>query len=130
MDTASERLEALDRPLECYREYRGRLVFFQAGVPSRTRVEEYRRLQEQLDERFAQINWIYGRGDWQRLIFVREHLDLPTPLALDWVARVKVVSSLHEGINLVAKEFVAAQVDGNGVLLLSQFTGAAGELAE
>jgi len=125
-----ERLQALDRFFQHHPEYRGRLVFFQAGVPSRTRVEEYRRLNEEIDSRVAALNWKYGREDWQPVIFVREHLDLRTLLALYRMARFMVVSSLHDGMNLVAKEFVAAQVDANGVLLLSGFTGAARELTE
>jgi trehalose 6-phosphate synthase len=125
-----ERIEALDWLFERYPEYRGRLVFFQAGVPSRSQVEEYRRLNEEVDARVAAINWKYGRRDWQPVIFVREHVPLSTLLALYRMAHFAVVSSLHDGMNLVAKEFVAAQVDANGVLVLSRFTGAARELVD
>jgi alpha,alpha-trehalose-phosphate synthase [UDP-forming] len=125
-----ERLEAFDRLLERYPEYRGRLVFFQAGVPSRTQVSEYQRLNEELDEKIAAINWKYGQRDWQPIIFAREHIPLPTLLAIYRLARFMIVSSLHDGMNLVAKEFVASRVDAQGVLLLSRFTGAARELSE
>jgi alpha,alpha-trehalose-phosphate synthase [UDP-forming] len=125
-----ERIDALDRLFERYPEYRGRLVFFQAGVPSRMQVAEYRKLDEELSARISAINWKYGRRDWQPVIFAREHLPLSTLLAFYRMARFAVVSSLHDGMNLVAKEFVAAQVDGNGVLILSSFTGAARELPQ
>jgi trehalose-6-phosphate synthase len=125
-----DRFEAIDRLLEVHPEYRGRLVFFQAGVPSRTHVEEYRRLNDEVDEKVATLNWKYGRNAWQPIVFVREHVPLSTLLGLYRIARFAIVSSLHDGMNLVAKEFVASQVDSNGVLLLSQFTGAARELRD
>jgi trehalose 6-phosphate synthase len=125
-----ERMDALDYFFERFPEYRGRVVFFQAGVPSRTQVAEYQRLNEELNQRINALNWKYGREGWQPVIFAREHLGLPELLALYRMARFLMVSSLHDGMNLVAKEFVAAQVDGRGVLLLSKFTGAARELTD
>ncbi|MGA8167196.1 MAG: trehalose-6-phosphate synthase [Candidatus Acidiferrales bacterium] len=125
-----ERIEALDHLLERYPEYRGRVVFIQAGVPSRTQVEEYRRLDEEVDSRVAALNWKYGRRGWKPFIFLREHVPFSTLLALYRMARFAVVSSLHDGMNLVAKEFVAAQIDAKGVLVLSPFTGAARELTD
>jgi len=125
-----ERLDAIALLLERYPQYRSRLVFFQAGVPSRTQIQEYCRLAEEVEERVRAINQKYGRGAWQPIVFAREHFDLPHLLALYRMARFALVSSLHDGMNLVAKEFVAAQSDGNGVLLLSQFTGASRELLD
>jgi trehalose-6-phosphate synthase len=120
-----ERIEAVDRFLARYPEYCGRFVFFQAGVPSRTHVEEYRRLNEELDARVQAVNEKYGTPDWRPVLFLREHLPLSELLAWYRIARFVIVSSLHDGMNLVAKEFVASRVDGEGVLLLSRFTGAA-----
>jgi len=125
-----ERLEALDRLFARHPEYRGRVVFFQVGSPSRTHIDEYRRLNEEIDERVAALNRKYARGEWRPVIFVRKHFGLPMLLALYRLAHFLVVSSLHDGMNLVAKEFVAAQVDSHGVLLLSRFTGAARELRD
>jgi len=125
-----ERLDAVDILLERYPRYQGRFVFFQAGVPSRTQVAEYRRLGDELAERIAKLNRKYRRRGWEPVIFVREHVPLATLLGLYRMARFLLVSSLHDGMNLVAKEFVAAQTEANGVLILSQFTGAARELAE
>ncbi len=120
-----ERIEAVDRFLDRYPEYRGRFVFFQAGVPSRTHVEAYRRLNELLDETVERVNAKYSTEHWRPIIFVREHLPLSELLAWYRLARFAMVTSLHDGMNLVAKEFVASRVDGQGVLLLSRFTGVA-----
>jgi alpha,alpha-trehalose-phosphate synthase [UDP-forming] len=125
-----ERIEALDRMLEEHPHYRGRVTFIQAAVPSRTHVKEYRRLNREVSVRVEALNRKYGRKDWQPLIFLREHEPFSTLLALYRMAHFAVVSSLHDGMNLVAKEFVAAQVDANGVLVLSPFTGAARELKD
>jgi trehalose 6-phosphate synthase len=125
-----ERIEALDELFERYPEYRDRLVFIQAGVPTRSQVDAYRRLDEEVNSRAAALNWKYGHRDWQPLIFLRGHQTLATLLALYRMARFALVSSLHDGMNLVAKEFVAAQVDASGVLVLSPFTGAARELQQ
>jgi trehalose 6-phosphate synthase len=123
-----ERFEAIDLLLERYPQYHGRFVFFQAGVPSRMQIDDYRRLNDEVAERIAAINWKYGRADWQPVVYVREHVSLETLLGLYRAARFMIVSSLHDGMNLVAKEFVASQVESDGVLLLSSFTGAAREL--
>lgn len=125
-----ERLDALDLFFARYPQYQGRVVFIQAGVPSRTHLEEYRRLDEEVERRVEALNCKYGRSDWQPVIFLREHVDLSTLLAFYRMGRFMIVSSLHDGMNLVAKEFVASQVDCNGVLLLSRFTGAARELTD
>ncbi|HVB33446.1 MAG TPA: trehalose-6-phosphate synthase [Patescibacteria group bacterium] len=120
-----ERIEAVDRFLDRFPEYRGRFVFFQAGVPSRIHVREYQRLNEELDAIVRRVNQKHGTADWCPVIFLREHLPLSELLAWYRMARFAIVSSLHDGMNLVAKEFVASRVDGEGVLLLSRFTGAA-----
>jgi trehalose 6-phosphate synthase len=120
-----ERINAVDRFLELHPEFLERFVFFQAGAPSRTRVEEYRRLNHELDERVRALNEKYGTARWRPVIFLRQHVPLSELLAWYRMARFALVSSLHDGMNLVAKEFVASRVDGGGVLLLSQFTGAA-----
>jgi trehalose 6-phosphate synthase len=122
-----ERIEGVNRFLERYPEYRGRFVFFQAGVPSRTHVSEYRRLNEEVDDAVRRVNQKYGTADWCPVIFRREHLPLSELLAWYRMARFAIVSSLHDGMNLVAKEFVAARADHGGVLLLSRFTGVARE---
>lgn len=125
-----ERIDALGRFLERNPAYHGRLVFLQAGAPSRMEVDEYARLNEELDARICAINQKYGTPRWRPVIFLRQQLPLADLLAWYRMARFGIVSSLHDGMNLVAKEFVAARVDGAGVLLLSRFTGAARQLRE
>jgi trehalose 6-phosphate synthase len=125
-----ERLRALDLFFERYPQYQGRLVFVQVAVPSRTRLGEYAQLKEQVERLVENLNWKYSRGAWRPVVYIAEHIDLPQLIALYRAARFAVVSSLHDGMNLVAKEFVASQVDKSGVLLLSQFTGAARELSD
>jgi trehalose 6-phosphate synthase len=125
-----ERLDGLDLFLKRYPQYQGKLVFIQAGAPTRTHVEEYRRLNEEVERRVDALNWAYGRANWRPVIFLQEHVPLDQLVALYQISRFLIVSSLHDGMNLVAKEFVASQNDCTGVLLLSRFTGAARELKD
>ncbi len=107
-----------------------RVVFVQAGVPSRTHIDTYKTLNEQVDSLVEQMNRKYGMGHWKPVVYIREHLGPLTLMALRRMANFCVVSSLHDGMNLVAKEFVASRFDGDGVLILSPFTGAARELTD
>ena len=125
-----ERLRALDRFLDLYPEYRGDFAFVQVAVPSRVHVEEYRRLNDEIDQLVEQINWKHALGSWKPILYLPQHLGPRDLFALYRLARFCLVSSLHDGMNLVAKEFVAANVEEDGVLLLSQFTGAARELRD
>ncbi|MBI2918801.1 MAG: trehalose-6-phosphate synthase [Chloroflexi bacterium] len=125
-----ERLLAFGRFLNQNPKYRGKVVFIQAGVPSRTHIGEYKRLNDQIDDLVEELNWRYGSGRWKPVIYLRQHLSPTTLMALRRLARFAAVSSLHDGMNLVAKEFVASRFDEDGVLLLSPFTGAARELTD
>jgi alpha,alpha-trehalose-phosphate synthase [UDP-forming] len=125
-----DRLQAVDRFMEKYPTYRGRMVFIQAGVPSRIHIGAYKTLNEQIDNLVEEINWKYRAGHWKPVIYLREHLSPLTLLALRRMAKFCIVSSLHDGMNLVAKEFAASRFDEDGVLILSPFTGAARELPD
>ncbi|MBI1789620.1 MAG: trehalose-6-phosphate synthase [Acidobacteria bacterium] len=125
-----ERLRAIDRLLEQYPEYRQRLIFVQIGVPSRLGVAAYRGLDQELDALVAHINRKWGTRAWRPVVFVKHHCSEIQMMALHRLARFCFVSSLHDGMNLVAKEFVASRDDEDGVLILSQFTGAAQELGD
>jgi len=125
-----ERLQALDKFFEDYADYRGKVVFIQAGMPSRTQIESYQNINRRIDELAERINAKYGNGSWQPLIMMTRQLAPSTLAALRRLANFCVVSSLHDGMNLVAKEFISSRVDGDGVLILSQFTGAATELED
>lgn len=125
-----ERLQALDKFLEEFPDYRGKVVFIQAGMPSRTRIERYQEVNQRIDELASSLNDKYGNDYWKPVIMMTRQLSPVTLAALRRLANFCVVSSLHDGMNLVAKEFVSSRVDEDGVLILSQFTGAATELED
>ena len=109
---------------------RGRFTFVQLAAPSRSIIERYRQLDETVAQVAARINERFGKGIYRPIVLLRGHHEPPTVFRYYRAADVCYVSSLHDGMNLVAKEFVASREDEQGVLLLSQFTGAATELAE
>lgn len=125
-----ERLRAVDTLLRQAPQFRERLVLIQKSAPSRTRIAAYRILALQVGREVARLNSAYGTTSWQPVI----HLSQPLPpeglAALYRLADVCVVSSLQDGMNLVAKEFVACQVDERGVLVLSELAGAQRELTQ
>jgi alpha,alpha-trehalose-phosphate synthase [UDP-forming] len=125
-----ERLKAVDLFLGRNPRYEGRFTFVQVAEPSRTHVEEYKKLNEEIDELVEEINWRYWRSRWKPILYIKEHCTVFTLSALQRLASFCIVSSLHDGMNLVAKEFVSCRVDGDGVLILSRFTGAARELTD
>jgi trehalose 6-phosphate synthase len=125
-----ERLQAVERLLERRPELVGRFVFAQLAAPSRTRIQRYQDLNEQVETTARRINERFGRDGYRPIVLLRAHHEPPTVYRYYRAADVCYVSSLHDGMNLVAKEFVAARDDERGVLVLSQFTGAARELTE
>jgi len=125
-----DRFRAVARFFEKYPEYRGKVVFIQAGVTSRIQLGAYKKLNEEIDSLVEEINRKYGTGRWKPIIHLREHQSQLALMALRRMANFFVVSSLHDGMNLVAKEFVASRFDEDGVLILSPFTGAARELTD
>jgi trehalose 6-phosphate synthase len=125
-----ERLLAVERLLERNPEWVGRFHFLQIGAPSRTHLPAYRDLAEDVQGIAEKINWRYGTADWQPVTFLNEHYGPSDIFMLYRMAAGCVVSSLHDGMNLVAKEFVSARGDEEGVLVLSEFTGAARELTD
>jgi trehalose 6-phosphate synthase len=124
------RFKAIKRFLEKYPQYVGKVVFIQAGVMSRANIDAYQQLSEQIDDLLQEINSRFGENGWQPIIYMPTDLPHLTLLALRRLARFCVVSSLHDGMNLVAKEYVASRFDEDGVLILSPFTGAAHELSD
>jgi len=125
-----DRLRAFDRFLERYPDYLNRVVFIQTGVPSRVHVPAYRRINDEIDSLIEEVNWKYESEHWKPVIDLRGPLSPLTVMALRRLADFAIVSSLHDGMNLVAKEFVSSTVDDDKVLILSQFTGAARELTD
>jgi trehalose 6-phosphate synthase len=126
-----ERIAAIDHLLDRRADLRDRLVFVQIGVPSRSDVQAYVDISQEIEAQIAAVNTKYGRGpDDGPIRYVTKSLTLPDLVALYRLARFCIVSSLHDGMNLVAKEFVAARDDSDGVLILSELAGAAHELSE
>jgi trehalose 6-phosphate synthase len=125
-----ERLLAVERLLERVPALRGRFTFAQLAAPSRTVIERYRLLNESVDAVAARVNERFGQGAYRPIVLLRSHHEPRSVFRYYRAADVCYVSSLHDGMNLVAKEFVAARDDERGVLVLSQFTGAARELTE
>jgi trehalose 6-phosphate synthase len=124
------RLEALREFFLRYPEQRGRVVFLQVVVPTRSEVPEYRALFREVEHETSKINKEFGNAGWTPVLTVRRSVDHPRLMGLFRAADFALVSSLFDGMNLVAKEFVSAQIDRRGVLLLSETAGAAQELEE
>ena len=126
-----ERLAALERVLESDPDLRERLTFVQVGVPSRSKLESYAAIERRIDAKVAAINERFGRNANDGPVRYRKSaLKLRRLVALFKLADFCIVSSLHDGMNLVAKEFAAARDDERGVLVLSELTGAAQELKD
>lgn len=125
-----ERLRAVDELLSKYPNYRGRLLFVQIAVPSRSHVPQYRLLDEEVDRLVEEINWKWSTNAWRPIILLKQHYGQPELMALHRLSQFCIVSSLHDGMNLVAKEYVASRCDDGGMLILSQFTGTARELTD
>jgi trehalose 6-phosphate synthase len=125
-----ERILALDRMLEKYPELKGKIIFLQKGVLSRLHLPQYKELNDRVQASVEQINWKHSVDEWRPVTLVKRHMTQDEILALYRLCDVCIVSSLHDGMNLVAKEFVAARHDEDGCLVLSQFTGSARELPD
>ncbi len=125
-----ERLLAVERLLETHPEHRGIFTFIQAAAPSRSTIPEYQAISDRVEAITERINKRFGEGTYRPIILRRRHHEPPEVFRLFKAADLCYVSSLHDGMNLVAKEFVAARDDERGVLVLSSFTGASRELAE
>ncbi len=125
-----DKLRALDRFLEKYPEYQGKVVFFQLGQISRIHIPSYKQINDEINDLVNKINWKYSTETWAPVTLTRTYMSYEDILAMYRMADACMVGSLHDGMNLVAKEFVAARSDFQGALILSQFTGAARELTD
>ena len=123
-----ERLDALERMFEKYPEWRGRFAFIQIGVPSRVELREYRNVQLGVRRRAKRIDLRHPRAEGPTVHVIEANLDFRELVPYYRMADLCAVTSLHDGMNLVAKEYIAASPDLQGALVLSPFTGAAREL--
>jgi trehalose-6-phosphate synthase len=125
-----ERFTAVERLLEKYPEYIGQFTFVELGAPSRTHIKKYHDLMAELDETVDKINWRFQTKGWKPIVFLKAHHSHEQINPFYKAVDLCMVTSLHDGMNLVAKEFVASRDDTEGVLILSQFTGASRELQD
>lgn len=125
-----ERILAVDRFLEKYPQYKNKFVFIQLAAPSRTHIKRYHDLMGEIDELVEKKNWKYVDGNWKPIIYLKKHFSQDEIEPFYKLSDICIVSSLHDGMNLVAKEFIASKHDFSGSLILSRFTGAAKELTD
>jgi trehalose 6-phosphate synthase/phosphatase len=125
-----ERFQAVERLLERHAEWRERFTLLQVAAPSRSKLPAYQALQEQTVRELARINERFGTATWRPIVLVDEQQSPDQVWELYRAADLCIVNSLHDGMNLVAKEFAASRDDEGGVLILSTFAGASRELLE
>ncbi len=125
-----ERFLAIERLLEKHPSYRGKFTFIQIGAPSRTHIKRYHDLLAEVEAEAERINWKFASGKWKPILFRKGQFTHQEIDRFYRTADLCLVTSLHDGMNLVAKEFIASRNDDQGVLILSVFTGAARELRD
>jgi len=126
----AQRLRAFDLLLQRYPEWRGQVSLIMLVVPSRDQVAQYAALKEEIDELTGRINAQYRTIDWNPILYFYRSLPLEELAALFRIAEVALVTPMRDGMNLVAKEYVASRLDQRGVLILSERAGAARELSD
>ena len=125
-----ERLKAIEIFLRKYPGYVANFTFIQIAAPSRSKIKQYQKFTEDVEKEVERINNIFRKNGWKPILFFKRYHTRWEIDRLYRLANVCLVTSLHDWMNLVAKEFVAARSDNKGVLLLSQFTGASRELKD
>ena len=125
-----ERLRAIERFLEKYPEFVEQFTFIELGAPSRDHLRKYRELLSEVEDTVGRINWRFQTKKWKPIVYLKAHHSHEEINRYYRMADLCMVTSLHDGMNLVAKEFVAERADNDGVLILSQFAGASRELKD
>jgi trehalose 6-phosphate synthase/phosphatase len=125
-----QRLAAFRELLRREPSLKGKVTLLQVVVPSREDIPQYQRLKDTIEKLVSEINGEYSAPDWTPVVYWHRSLPRPELLTLYRAADVAFITSLKDGMNLVAKEFCAARIDETGVLVLSEFAGAAAELKE
>jgi trehalose 6-phosphate synthase/phosphatase len=126
----SDRLQAYELFLERHPEWQRKVTFVLLVVPSRVEVPQYRQMKEDLDERVGKLNGRFATLGWAPLVYQYHQVDFEELVALYQVADVALITPLRDGMNLVAKEYLASKPDASGVLILSELAGAAREMNE
>src|SRR5487761_214193 len=125
-----ERFHGIERFMEKYPSYQKQFTFIQMGAPSRTNIKRYCDLLADVESEADRINWRFQAANWRPIVFLKRHHSHAEIERYYKAAHLCMVTSLHDGMNLVAKEFVATRDDGQGMLILSGFTGASRELRD
>jgi len=125
-----ERFRGIERFLEKYASYSGRFTFVQIGAPSRTHIDRYQDLNVEVEREAERINRRFQNKHWKPIVFLKRHHNHSEIEPFYRLSDLCLVTSLHDGMNLVAKEYVAARDDNGGSLILSCFTGASRELQD
>jgi trehalose 6-phosphate synthase len=125
-----ERFRALRWFFERYPEYRERVVFVQLAAPSRSQIKRYQELEAEVEETVQEVNRALQTRSWRPILYLKRHHEHRDIWPFYRYADFCMVTSLHDGMNLVAKEFVSVRTDQDGVLILSRFTGASRELRD
>jgi trehalose 6-phosphate synthase len=125
-----ERFKAIERFLEKYPEFIEKFTFIELGAPSRDHIRRYRELMAEIEETVETINWRFQTKTWKPIVYLKAHHAHEVIDRYYRVADICMVTSLHDGMNLVAKEFIISRYDNDGVLILSQFAGASRELKD
>jgi trehalose 6-phosphate synthase/phosphatase len=124
------RLKGFDLFLNSYPEFKEKVTLVLVAVPSRTKVKRYQSLKKNVDELIGKINGDYGTLGWTPIQYIYRSLPFHSLLALYRISDVAMITPLRDGMNLIAKEYVATKTDGKGVLILSEMAGAVEELRE
>jgi len=125
-----ERFRAIERFLEKYPEFVEEFTFIELGAPSRDHIRKYRELMSEVEETVEKINWRYQTKTWKPIVYLKAHHSHEEIERYYQASNICMVTSLHDGMNLVAKEFIISRHDNDGVLILSQFAGASRELKD
>ena len=125
-----ERLRAIEYLFETHPSYKEKFTFIQIAAPTRSSIPEYSRFAEKVEKETERINTIFKTKNWKPIILLKKHHTHEEINQLYRIANVCLVTSLHDGMNLVAKEYIMSRNDEKGVLILSQFAGASRELKE
>ena len=125
-----QRLDAYELFLEKYPEYKERVILIFVIAPSRSKVEEYQILKSDIDELVGKINGRFGTIEWNPILYIHRPLPFERLVALYRISDVALITPIRDGMNLIAKEYIASKIDGDGVLILSETAGAAKVLYE
>lgn len=123
-----EKIRAMDYFLQQHPKYIGKFSLLQIASPTRSHLEPYKRLREEVYNLTEDINWKYSKGGWKPIILVDDYVNRDAIIHLYSRAKMCIVTSLHDGMNLVCKEYVASRQNNGGTLVLSRFAGAAKDM--